>query len=213
MGSRTYGAEPMKLGANPNDNVRVGRMGAAVVQQGHDPFYELIKNGRCFVGQTAITGLAMAIYSGKANMMTLWNPSNSGHDIMLLEARIVPVSTNTVLGGTAYGLVTDTGSTVATGQPFATFTEATPYNAYIGGGFSSVAKFANAVVTTTANPAILKPAFSTNTATVATLEQAPRVIVDHPAILLPPGNAVQLVGITAVATLFAMSFMWEEIPV
>lgn len=196
---------------------RVDRTGAAVVQQAHAKYYEAVKSGRVFIGANVITGVAIPIYSAKANALTLWNPAGSGYDLVLLETWVGWVSTTWVCGNLAYATVASPGvlASVATGAPFATCTTATPRNALIGHGYSSVAIFSPAVNTTTANPDILRTVGISTLAGTATTALAPFTMVDHVdgGIILPPDSAIQLVGTTAVAGVCSQAFMWEEVPI
>lgn len=216
MAGRVVGATHETDGYKSGDLTRIDRTSAAVVQEAHGKYYESVKRGRVFIGSNAITGLAIPIYSGKANAMTLWNPAGSGYDLVLLATYLGLYSTNTVLGSLVYVYHTSAGTGIATAGTFLTATLATPVNAYIGGGNSSVALFSPAVNTTTANGTILRTlGLSAAAFAVATTTAAPFTMVDYADgnIIIPPDTAIQIMGSTAMAGVYNQTFVWEEVPV
>ena len=186
----------------------------ASVQTAHGLNYSGVKNGRTFIGTNALLGLAVPIYSAKANALSLWNPQGNTFDLVLIAAILAHHSTTGLMGAIFYGLVQPAGATAATGNPFATYTTTTPVNAYLGGGYASTALFSPATNTTTANPAQLMPLCSVLPVTSAQTIQ-PYQIIDYidGRIVLPPGSAIQIVGSTAVAIVAQQTLVWEEVPI
>ncbi len=197
-------------------NALGGPLGEMLVDMLHAPFYRAVKRGRVFIGSNAITGVAIPIYSAKANALTLWNPADSEVDLVLWATYVGFVSTTHVAGSLAYGTVASPGvlADVAAGAPFATLTAATPVNAYVGSGIASQAIFSPAVNTTTANPSILRSTGISFAALTAETAAAPFTMVDavNGSIVLRPNSAIQLVGTTAVAIVANQQFVWEEVP-
>jgi hypothetical protein len=194
--------------------LRVDRSGAQVIQTAHGMYYEAVKRGRVFIGSNLVTGLAIPIFSAKANALTLWNPAGNNYDLVLIATILAHHSTTGLMGCVCYGWVSPAGSGIATAAPFPTATFVAPVNAYIGFGASSTALFSPAVNTTTANPGHLMPFCSVLPVTSAQTIQ-PYQLVDYVdgRIVVPPGSAIQLVGSTAVAIVAQQSFIWEEVPI
>lgn len=195
-------------------NAAGGALGEMLVGQSHGRHYEAVKRGRVFIGSNAITGVAIPIYSAKANALTLWNPAGNDYNLVLLATYVGFYSTSHVAGSLCYGYVAPAGAAAATAAPLPTATLAAPVNALVGSGYASTALFSPAVNTTTANPTLLRPFFSLAALTAATAV-APFNIVDDVdgAIVIPPNCALQIVGSTAVAIVATQSFVWEEVPI
>lgn len=194
--------------------VRAGRTGELITSVAHGSYYEAVKRGRVFVGSNAVTGLAIPIYSAKANALTLWNPTGNNFDLVLLATILGHHSTTGLMGVVGYGFVAPAGATWGTASPFPTCTPADPVNALIGQGQKSTAIFSPAVNTTTANPTHLMPFCSVLPVTSAQTIQ-PYQLIDYVdgRIVLAPGSAIQLVGSTAVAIVAQQTFIWEEVPI
>lgn len=206
---------PQTAPVNQWANLAGGRSGEALTGMLHAPYYEAVKRGRVFIGSNAVTGLAIPIYSAKANALTLWNPTGSGVDLVLLAYYAGFYSTAGIAGSIGYFRVTPAGSDIGTGAPIITATQTSPMNAYLNGGYASVAKFSPAVNTVTDTPTIIQTAaLSISTLTVATAV-APFQMVDkiEGRIVVPPNCAVQVCGTTAIAIVANQSLVWEEVPV
>jgi hypothetical protein len=195
--------------------IRMGRSNEIAVMQARAVNYDAVKRGRVFIGSNAITGAAIPIYSGKVNTISLWNPSGSGVDLVLLKTHLGIYSTNAVLGSLIYTYLTGAGTAVATGACFSVFTAVTPVNAYLAGGFASKALFSPATNTSTNTAAVLRPVgISWAAITVATTANVFNMVdnVDGN-IIIPPDTCIQLYGSTAVAMVANISFTWEEVPI
>lgn len=214
MDKMTNGEQHLAAGID-SQKFRAERTGGLVVAQGHGRYYEAVKSGRVFIGSNAVTGVAIPIYSAKANALTLWNPTGSNYDVVLLATFIGHYSTTLVTGSLCYGYVSPAGAAAATGAPFPTATLATPVNAKIGGGYASNALFSPAVNTTTAAPTLLRTLGISFVPLTDATAAIPFTMVDwvDGSIILSPGTAIQLVGSTAVAEVATQAFMWEEVPV
>jgi len=187
----------------------------ALVDQKHGRYYQAVKGGRCFYGSNAKTGLAIPIYSAKANALTLWNPSGSNYDLVVLGLWIGWYSTTTAAGSIAYYYHSPAGSGIATAGVFPTATFAAAVNAMPGSGYASRALFSPAVNTTTAEGAFLKDTgFQGGIMAVATALTGWTYFdpVDG-GIIVPPDCAIQIMGALAWAGVMNQTIMWEEVPV
>lgn len=197
--------------------LRNERTGGLVTQAAHAPYYEAVKRGRVFIGCNAITGVAIPIYTAKANALTLWNPAGSGYDVVILAVYVGWVSTTLVCGNLCLAQVATPGAAAGTALPILTATLATPVNARLGpsGGSSSAALFSPAVNTTTDNPTIVRTLGFSVIHTAATDVTGPFTMIDYVngALVLAPNSAIQLVACTAVAMIATQAIVWEEVPV
>lgn len=205
---------PQNVSDGSGSLFRAGRTGEIIIGAGHGGYYEAVKRGRVFVGSNAITGLAIPIYSAKANALTLWNPTGNNFDLVLLATILGHHSTTGLMGVVCYGTIIPAGANIGTAAPFPTATLADPVNALLGQGMKSTALFSPAVNTTTATPAQLMPFCSVLPVTSAQTVQ-PYQVIDYVdgRIVIAPGSAIQLLGSTAVAIVAQQTFVWEEVPI
>jgi len=157
---------------------------------------------------------AYPIYSTATNSPTLWNPEGSGKLVVPIRINMGVAAIVTYLDNAFLLAQTlNTGSAVATGGVFATFTNIAPYNMLIGGP-SGKAKYAGAVVTWTVQPTVIMTiGMSTWAAgTEANLEYSWLHYEFDGHMALPPGSAISLVGVVASSTTFVTSFVFAELP-
>jgi len=115
---------------------------------------DLTLSGRGFIYSSAAAGVVAAAASTSSPMM-LWNPSDSGVNLRILEVRIGAVSGTVITSHLGYGFLTGAGAQVGTAQPIVSATFANPVNLLISGGKASRVKFAPATVSLTAAPTYL----------------------------------------------------------
>jgi len=157
---------------------------------------------------------AVPIYSTATNSPTLWNPADSGKLIVPIRINLGIAAIATYLDDSFMLAQTlNTGSAVATGGVFATFTNIAPINCLIGGP-AGKGKYSGATVTWTVQPtAMMDIGFSSWAAgTEANLGYGVLSYEFNGGMALPPGTAISLVGVVASSTTYVTSFVFAELP-
>lgn len=203
------------LGSNVPVNQLGGNLGEGVVSELHGKYYNLARAGLVFHGSTAAAGVLIPISSTTSPTFALWNPGNSGHNVVLIAYKVGWVGTTGAPGSILYMVSTGVGSNIATGAPISAFTAGTPQNGLVGGGANSTSKFTPSAATIAAAGTVFGCAgFSqlttTGTATFGTVE-----LIDYldGTIILPPGTLLYTAGSAALLSAFMQTFIWSEIPV
>jgi len=194
-----------------------GRANEMLMAELHGKYYTQNYRGNVFIGSTTTTGVVIPIATTKTPVYTIWNPAGSGKNIVPIVSLFSWNATTSVLGAVIWTATTGAGSTIATTAPIVTFTSPqAPVNANLGSGKTSVAKFGNDSTTISITAAA---SFYRNTGITATASTAGAIISawswrddwDGTAII-PPGNAIHLMGSTAVALTLVVSTIWVETP-
>lgn len=149
---------------------------------------DAITEGMGFVYSTAASGVAAAAASTSSAPM-LWNPSDSGVNLRILEIKIGAVSGTVIEAHIAYGVLLDAGSQIGTGAPVVSYTAAAPVNLLPGAGKASRINFAPATVTMAVGPAYWMPAGFSSGGTIGNnlwIEAIDKVCGK---IVIPPGVA------------------------
>jgi hypothetical protein len=186
---------------------RLTRDGGATVQDLHGHFYESAYRGALFTACNAVAGVAPGTALGTAPPLTLWNPPNSGKNLVVLKATAGYVSGTLGAGVIVYAQ-----------NPQLTLpssgTQLTAISSQIGNGATAACK-PNTGSTVAATQTIVRPAWSLG-ASLATTAGDPWALVDIPdgEFIILPGNAFSLSGITAAGStpLMIFSLLWEEVP-
>jgi hypothetical protein len=149
---------------------------------------DAITAGLGFVYSTAATGIAGAA-AGVNSAPMLWNPSDSGVRLRILEVKYGGVSGTVIAAHIAYGVLLKAGAQVATAGPVVSLTEVPAVNLLPGAGMASRIRFAPATVTLIAAPTYWMPAgFSSGGAQAAGPLYSLIDKVDGK-IVIPPGVA------------------------
>jgi hypothetical protein len=179
-------------------------------------FKQLALAGQCFIGTGPVAGVAIPIQSSTTMRFALWNPSESGVNVMLNTYMQTKVdAADPGVGGYLLGLILNTGGAAATGAPVATFTNVTPINALLAGGKAPRARFGSAATAgtlTTASSQFYSLGLSRETVT----DTVGPVLLKHSfdgALVLAPGTLVHLVGIAADTQVSMSTITWAEIPI
>lgn len=191
--------------ANP---LRQDKTGALVTTWGHGAYQEAVIRGNVYAAGTAVTGVAPGTSIGTTAAYTLFNPKNSGRNLVVLLASMGYIS-GTLGAGTVFY--------VANVNPAAADVSGTaivPVNLLLGGARGVALPFTTATLPTT--PTVVRPAWSL-TALLASTAVAPYVIKDalDGEMVIAPGCALSLEGVTAAGStpLVAFGMVWEEVPV
>jgi hypothetical protein len=180
-------------------------------------FQQLALNGQCFIGSTAVAGVAIPISTATSQTFGLWNPAGSGVNAVLNKLMIgcTADGTNDFAGlGLLY--LTGAGSQIGTGAPIVSLTQVNPVNALLGSGKSSQVRFAPAAIAvTTAGTFAYSLGFTSFEGDIATTALAP-VSLYHDfcgGVVVPPGVAIFLGGDEAPGLTTQITLTWAEIPI
>src|SRR3990167_8084011 len=206
MGQKSIGEQT--LGSSATGEGSIAPTGEQVVSQVHCALYEQNRRGNIYMGATAVSGVAPGTAIGTTAAFALYNPLNSGLDLVVLRASMSYLSGTLGIGfvnwimhtaavqagaavtGTAITVVRANGANgVGVGKPLTTAT-------VVAGVLTRL--FGN-----------LPPMLGTSVLTPWRLDDD----VDG-ALVVPPGAAVSLQATAAAGTspLVIYGCTWEEVP-
>jgi hypothetical protein len=193
---------------------RLGAQGELVMGQLNPRYYEQTLRGNAFLYSTAAAGVTLAAPSVNSAPM-IWNPANSGKNLVLTKVALGYVSATSAAGYVEYAVLQNAGSQTGTGAPVVSLTTVTPFNLLVGSGNASVMRFAQSTVTLANAPSATWPAGVSMVAQTATSTNAPWTMIDDidGRIIIPPGNAFFVVANAAVAMVAAIAIYGLELPV
>lgn len=184
------------------DELRLTRQKGLATADAHGRYFDAVDRGNCFFAQLTSACTWGTALTATAVTFTLYNPSGSGRNLVLLETTGTVISQSTA-GSVVYAVNDIPGQAIP-----ATTTALTIRNCKLGQGSSSVAR-AYSAATLPAAPIAVRNFFSV--AATAATGLTPVMLTDEVAgrIILTPNTAVTVQGITIVGTGF-LSMMWEE---
>lgn len=204
-----------------------GISGAQRTVDGHGRFMEAALSGRLFSAGMTTTSIANATFTTGTLGATgtpiigVWNPVNSGKNVVVLQARLqITVTAATATGGGTFMWCTSVNqSAISTGI--------TPLSRLSLSASGAVAKgFANTALTGLSGNLTVQEAsgvqggvignFSQVGTAVGFVPSTGSALIDHidGAIIVPPGGVLaMLCTTTPVALSAASSLLWEEVPV
>lgn len=184
------------------DELRLTRQKGLATADAHGRYFDAVDRGNCFFACLTSPCTWGTALTATAVTYTLYNPSGSGKNLVLLETTAT-VITQTAAGSVVYAVNDIPGQVIPV-----TTTALTIRNCKLGGGASSVAR-AYSAATLPAAPIAVRNFFSV--AATAATGLSPVILTDEVAgrIILPPNTAVTLQGITIAGTGF-VSMLWEE---
>lgn len=189
-------------------------MGEQVVLPGGSDYQELTRQGFVFTGRSTAAA-AIPINTTLTNSPTLWNASSSGKVCIPLFLKMSVAAINTpALQGFSVSYLANTGDSVATGAPIATFTAIVPVSNLIGRG-ACKARFAHGTVTFTTQPAVVMDLGLNHwlEGTAASGGLADTTIDFKGSIIMPPGTAISIGCPTAASsTTYWASLVFAEFP-
>lgn len=202
-----------QIGADGATNViRVDRTGCLVTQDSHGKFYEAIKRGNVYF--LSIEGANPTAYAGAAAgtpLLAIYNPTNSGKDISILQSSIGILTEGTGMAAQAFEYWIGVPSAIGTGAlslPTNMYTQKT------GGSISSC--FANVALTAQAGTLVFLRAIvsiGVTPGTTATKDVVNGVDLVDGAIVISPGTLLVIGAAgTGTAAKIDASIIWEEIP-
>ncbi len=216
-------------GASTSDgatgNVNLGRANELIIAELHGKYLEQAYRGNVYYASTATAGVVLPVFVATTMTPTysIWNPAGSGKLLVPIVTLLGWTATTAALGTFIWIASTNAGDRIsaagATGaSPISTFgTLTAPVNAYLGSGKVSQMRFSASGSTTllTGQPVFYRNTGVTTLVTTATSTTQPwwtaRDDWDGTGII-PPGNAIHLVGSTATLASVTATLVYAEIP-
>jgi len=206
MGQKLVG--PQTLADGNTGEGRIGRTGEEVVSSLHGKFYEQAKRGNVYSGVTAVTGVAPGTAIGTTAAFALYNPLNSGFDLVILKASMSYLSGTLGIGFVNW--IMHTAAVQAGAAVTGTAISVVRANGQNGVGVGKPLTTATVVAGVLARPfGNLPPMLATSVLTPWRLDDD----VDG-ALVIPPGAAASLQATAAAGTtpLVIYGCTWEEVP-
>lgn len=186
------------------NTLRQGRDGGLIVQEGHGKYQEPSVRGNLFYcanpAGTSVT--TQAGLSATAPALTLYNPVNSGKNLVILETSVLP----TAAPAAAAGFMIAASSASANTQPTAT-TAGTLQNANLGVLNAGVGQCYRVATLGGAPIAVRYIGGTTGAAAIGGIQ-----LIDNTdgKVVVAPGTAVSIQATSAAA--IVAHFLYEEVP-
>lgn len=214
-------AHPNFADGHMRARARLGSEGEMIVSRLNPRYYELATRGRMFIYSSAAAGIVLADVT-TTNQFGIWNPLGSGVLFVPFQIRIGVVSGASGIAGTVCIYYQEgVGANIGTAAPITVWTDITPRNALLGGGYRSRLRFAT-TNTLTAAPARFRTAAwsqmqgrtgSANSPWTMAAAGFPVSQVDSVSTpQLVPGTAMFLAGNKAIALTVHVTVIGAEIP-
>lgn len=194
-------------------NIRADNYGSQMVQEFNGKYAELARRGMLFNAKIADAGIALIVSATTGNHPTLWNPLGSGKIVYILRLYLNWLSGNIATSGLLWCTTTSAGANKGTGAPVVTFTEVATVPSLVGSSSGSNCKWAPAVCTFAAAPALYMST-GINLAATTAAAATTNLIADYDGhIALLPGTAISLTCAQATTTaLFQGGIVYAELP-
>ena len=192
-----------------------GQFGERGISQLQGKYYTLARDGRVFLGSTAVAGVAVPASTTTTATFGLWNPAGSGVNIVMVKASLGYVLGATSATAICYVFQANMGSAIGTAAPFSAFTATTPLNALVGSGRTSQVKLTVSSGVMTAAGAIYRySGMSHGVPITSTAAFAPVMTEDFDGtFIIPPGVFVHQASSTATDNTYGITWMWAELPI
>jgi hypothetical protein len=193
-------------------NQRGDNFGSTVVQQFNGKYAELARRGQLFNFSTA-AGAAILLPATTGNTPSIWNPAGSGKVLYICKVAVSFLAGTTTVSSLIWAVLRNAGSAIGTAAPVVTFTDVAATTAAIGAVGTSNMRWAPAVSTYTVAPVFLA-ATGINLGAAAPTAGGGNYDVDvDGAIVLYPGNVLQLACAVTTTTATFWSTIWgAELP-
>ena len=195
--------------------VNLGRAQEILASNLHGKYFEQCYRGNLYYASTVTAGVVIPIASTLTPTYSLWNPAGSNKLLVPIVTLIGWTATTGALGSYVWHVTTQTGAAIATGAPFVAFGTGTPVNCNAGAGKVSQIRAATGGTTTlTAASTFYRDTGLQITLTTAASSNNGWIWRDDwdGTGIIPPGNAIHLLGTTAIATGVAVSTVYAEVP-
>lgn len=201
---------PQSAADGTNPTLRMGRDGAAVVQDAHSKYQEMAVRGNLWYCANA-AGTSVTTQAGLSvttPMLTLYNPINSGKNLVLIEVNVTPTAAPAAAAGF---MIAVSSAIAAVGQGTAgaivSATAGTIQNAQTGSLASSAAQCFR-ISTLPFVPVAVR--YFGGTTGAAAISGAMFTDAVDGKIIVSPGSAISIQTTSAVAGI--AHFLWEEVP-
>ncbi len=191
-----------------------GRANDLIVSELHGKYFQQCYRGNVYLASTTTAGVVIPISSSTTPTYSLWNPAGSGKLIVPIVTLVSWNVTTGVFGGLVWHATTNAGSSISTTAPMVAFGTGAAVNANIGSGKVSQLRVGSGGTTTLVAAPTFYRAFGATLITGAvTIPTAPFLLRDDwdGTGILPPGNAIHLMGTTAVAITAVVTLVYEEV--
>lgn len=177
------------------------------------PYQEWTRLGYVFTARV-VTAAVLLATATSGNAPAIWNPASSGKLVIPLFLRICKHTPGTAAsGGIVLGYKQGCGDEIATGGAVVTWTNVAPTCNLIGSSKSCVTKFAPAVSTYTAAPALfMDTGFSYNMSTAVANDAAVFLLDFKGSVMLQPGALMSVHGMPVSVATYTTSIVFAEIP-
>lgn len=182
----------------------------------HGKYYQQNQAGNLYVGTTAVGGVVIPISTTLTPTFTLWNPGGSGVNLVPVVLLVGWSATTAALGTIGYTYTALTGNTISSTAPFVAFGSGIVLSGRVGEAGQSKARFSGGGTTTlvAASTWFRGSGIAIGATTAATTTLPMWMARDDfdGTMIIPPGNAVHVMGSTAIAITASMSLSWIEVP-
>jgi hypothetical protein len=192
-----------------------GKAGEAIIAELHGKYYTQAYRGNVFVAASAAGGLALTTSASTTMTFGVWNPLGSGKLVVPIKTHMGYVTGTGVAGAICYTYATGLGSSIATGAPISAKTGLTAINCNLGSGNVSIALPGSAFTLASAGTIARFIGASEGAPITSTAAIHPMIVDDFDGnLIIAPGSALFLSCVNqALAVNWAISMVWEEIPV
>lgn len=195
----------------------VGRSNEQLVSELYGKYYYQAYYGNVFYASTVTAGVVIPISSSLTPTYSVWNPAGSGKNLVPIATLIGWTATSAALGSFIWMATTNAGANISSTAPFVAFGTGSAVNANLGSGKVSSMRIGSGGTTTlVAAPTVYRETGMSITATTAATATGPgwvwRDDWDGTGIV-GPGNAIHLMGTTAIAVAATVTLVYLEIPI
>lgn len=206
--SLTYGVVGPQSNSTGDEKVlRLGKSGD-VVTAPYGRYFETAKAGRIYHAMTAVTGVAPGTSIGTTAAFSLYNPTGTGADLVILEASMGYVSGTLGAGTVLWCANTNPAAAAVTGTAITAVPGITTGAAAVGKPLTTA--------TLPASPTVAR-VFANLGASLASTAVQPWQIVDKVdgALIVAPGTSISLEAVAAAGSspLVVFSVSWAEVPI
>ena len=194
-------------------SLNFGRSNEALIGELHGKYYLQCYRGNLYYTTTTAAGVAISTSSTLTPTYSLWNPAGSGKNVVLVSLAVGWDATSSVAGGIVWTATTNAGSGISSTAPFVAFGTGTAINANLSSGKAAQLRCATGGTTTLVAAATLYRttgiSFGSTAVTTASAWWVAREDYDG-TMIVPPGNAIHIMGSTAVAVTCCITTAWYE---
>ena len=210
--------DPSNAGSSDGLNVPflAGRANEMLMAELHGKYFSQAYRGNVFIASSTTAGVVLQISSTTAALVySLWNPASSTKLMVPIVTLISWTATTAALGGIVWMATTNAGDAIGTAHPLVTFAVTAVTNATLGSGKVARTRY-SVSADLIAAPTVYRFTGCSITPTTAATSVAPGWVWRDEwdgACIIPPGNAIHLMGTTAIAIAANISTLFVEVPI